>query len=156
MDMLRCGPTRPNVCVVLVITDDKLSVKYDNLRKRSEEGKIVFTFVSDYFYRYHFYFFDYRYCFRLGLKIRKKLKNDFQKSEIIIFDFIPSIHTIHIRRSLGWYQWPPGKGWISSPKSNAQGATQNGRNFFFTVPFRFLYFLVHFRICEIPFSYLRK
>jgi hypothetical protein len=30
---------------------------------------------------------------------------------------------------------------------------ENGRN---TVPFRFLYFPVRFRICEISFSYLRK
>jgi len=77
--MLRHGPTRPKVCAVWVITDGELSVKYGNLRKRSEEGKIIFAFVSDYFYRYHFRFFDYRYCFRLGLTIgrRKKLKNDF-------------------------------------------------------------------------------
>jgi hypothetical protein len=33
---------------------------------------------------------------------------------------------------------------------------ENGRNFPRTVPFRFLYFSVRFRICEIPFSYLRK
>jgi hypothetical protein len=33
---------------------------------------------------------------------------------------------------------------------------ENGRNFSHTVPFRFLYFFVRFRICEIPFSYLRK
>jgi hypothetical protein len=33
---------------------------------------------------------------------------------------------------------------------------ENGRNFPRTVPFRFLHFSVRFRICEIPFSYLRK
>jgi hypothetical protein len=33
---------------------------------------------------------------------------------------------------------------------------ENGRNFSRTVPFHFLYFPVRFRICEIPFSYLRK
>jgi hypothetical protein len=33
---------------------------------------------------------------------------------------------------------------------------ENGRNFFRTIPFRFLYFSIRFRICEIPFSYLRK
>jgi hypothetical protein len=33
---------------------------------------------------------------------------------------------------------------------------ENGRNFFRTVPFCFLHFFIHFRICEIPFSYLRK
>jgi hypothetical protein len=33
---------------------------------------------------------------------------------------------------------------------------ENGRNFSRIVPFCFLYFLVRFRICEIPFSYLRK
>jgi hypothetical protein len=33
---------------------------------------------------------------------------------------------------------------------------ENGRNFSRTVPFRFLYFSVRFRICEIPFLYLRK
>jgi serine/threonine protein kinase len=33
---------------------------------------------------------------------------------------------------------------------------ENGRNFSRTVPFHFLYFPVCFRICEIPFSYLRK
>jgi hypothetical protein len=33
---------------------------------------------------------------------------------------------------------------------------ENGWDFSRTVPFRFLHFSVHFRICEIPFSYLRK
>jgi hypothetical protein len=33
---------------------------------------------------------------------------------------------------------------------------ENGRNFSRTVPFRFLYFSVRFRIYEIPFLYLRK
>jgi hypothetical protein len=85
----------PKVCVVSVITNGKLPVKYDNLRKWSEkEGKIVFAFVSDYFYRYCFRFFDYRYRFRLGLKIEKKLENDFQKSEIIIFVFITSLRKV--------------------------------------------------------------
>jgi len=74
MDMLRCGPAGPKVCVVSVITDSKLPVKYGNLRKRSEEGKIIFAFVSDYFYRYCFHFFDYRYRFRVGLKIIKNSK----------------------------------------------------------------------------------
>jgi hypothetical protein len=75
----------------LVITYDKLRVKYENLRKRSEEDKIIFAFISDYFYRYYFRFFDYCYRFRLGLKIRKKkLENDLRKSEIIIFLFIPT------------------------------------------------------------------
>jgi hypothetical protein len=57
-----------------VTTNGKLPAKYGNLRKRSEEDKIVFAFVSDYFYRFHFHFFDYRYHFRLVLKIRKNLK----------------------------------------------------------------------------------
>ena len=72
--MLRCGPIGPKVCVVSVITDGKLPVKYGNLRKRSEEGKIIFAFVSDYFYRYRFHFFDYRLHFHLGLKIEKTQK----------------------------------------------------------------------------------
>ena len=74
--------------VLAVITDGKLLVKYGNLRKRSEESKIVFAFVSDYFYRYRFRFFDYRYHFRLGQKLgKRKLKNDFRKSEIVSFSF---------------------------------------------------------------------
>jgi hypothetical protein len=59
MDMFRCGPIGPKVYVVSVVTDGKLPVKYGNLRKQSEEGKIVFAFVSDYFYCYRF--FNYRY-----------------------------------------------------------------------------------------------
>jgi hypothetical protein len=86
--MFRCGPIGSKVYVVSVITDGKLPVKYGNFRKRSEEGKIVFAFVSNYFYRYRFRFFD--YCFRLGLKIEKILENDFRKSEIVIFVFIPT------------------------------------------------------------------
>jgi hypothetical protein len=33
---------------------------------------------------------------------------------------------------------------------------ENGRNFSRIVPFRFLYFSVRFRICEIPFSYFAE
>jgi hypothetical protein len=91
MGMLRCGPTRSKVCVVFVITKGKLPVKYANIRKRLEEGKIVITFVSNYFYRYRFGFFNYHCRFHLGLnKNQKKLENDFQKPEIIIFVFIPT------------------------------------------------------------------
>jgi len=57
---------------------------------------MIFIFIFDYFYRYHFHFSvtSYRYYFCLGLKIGKKLKNDFQKSEIVIFAFIPKlVHT---------------------------------------------------------------
>ena len=66
---------------------------YGNLRKRSEEGKIIFTFIFDYFYCYCFHFFDYRYHFYLDLNIRKKLKNDFRKSKIIIL--FSSLTTTH-------------------------------------------------------------
>jgi hypothetical protein len=74
MGILRYGPTGPKVCVISVITDGKLPVKYSNLKKRPEEGKTIFAFVSDYFYRYRFCFFDYCYHFRLGLKIGKKTR----------------------------------------------------------------------------------
>jgi len=72
------------------IINDKLQVKYGNLRKRSEEGKINFVSIFNYFYCYRFHLFGYYYHFHLGLKNRKKkLENDFQKSDIIIFVFIP-------------------------------------------------------------------
>ena len=90
MDMLRCGPAGPKVCVVSVITDSKLPVKYGNLRKRSEDGKIIFAFVSDYFYHYCFHFFRLPLPFPCRPKNHKKLENDFRKSEIIIFVFTPS------------------------------------------------------------------
>jgi len=67
--MLRYGSTGPKVYELqsinklgfkafeLVTADGKLSAKYDDLRKRLDEDKIIFAFVSDYFYRYHFCFF---------------------------------------------------------------------------------------------------
>jgi hypothetical protein len=45
---------------------------FENDRNRA---KIIFAFISDYFYCYRFYFFYYRYLFRLGLKIRKNSKS---------------------------------------------------------------------------------
>jgi hypothetical protein len=84
--MFRCGPIGSKVYVVSVITDGKLPVKYGNFRKRSEEGKIVFAFVSNYFYRYRFRFFDYR--FRLGLKIGKNSKM-ISESRRLSFRFHP-------------------------------------------------------------------
>jgi hypothetical protein len=78
----------------LVITYGKLPFKYENLRKRSKEGKIIFTFISDYSYRYRFHFFDYRYPFLFRSKNQKKLENDYRKSEIIIFVFIPNGHSL--------------------------------------------------------------
>ena len=61
-----------------VITDGKLLIKYGNLRKRSEGGKIIFAFVSDYFYRYRFHFFllPLPFSFRPENQ-EKKLENDF-------------------------------------------------------------------------------
>jgi hypothetical protein len=70
----------------LVTTNGKLPVKYGNLRKWSEEDKIVFAFVFDYFYRFHFYFFDYHYHFRLGLKTEKNTKT-ISKNRKLSFSF---------------------------------------------------------------------
>ena len=88
MGMLRCGSIGPKVCVVSVITDDKLLVKYSNLRKRSDEDKIVFAFVFDYFYHYRFHFSDYRYHFCLGLKIGGNLKT-ISENQRLSFSFSP-------------------------------------------------------------------
>ena len=90
MNMLRCGSNGPKACVVSLIIKSKLSVKYNNIKKRSEEDKIIFAFVSDYFYCYRFYFFNYLYRFRLGLKIEKTRKQ-FQKIEDYHFRFHPYV-----------------------------------------------------------------
>ena len=75
-----------------VTTNGKLSAKYDNLRKRSEEGKIIFAFISDYFYRYRFHFFDYRYRFRLGLKIGKNSKTISENQKLSFsFSSLPTL-----------------------------------------------------------------
>ena len=92
--MLRCGPMGPKVCVVSVITDGKLPVKYGNLRKQLEESKIVFAFVFNYFYRYRFHFSDYRYHFRLGLKIRKKNSKTISKNRRLSFSFSSLLGTV--------------------------------------------------------------
>jgi tryptophan-rich sensory protein len=46
--MLRCGPTGRKVCVVSVITDGKLPVKYNNLkndRKRTKPFSLSFPII---------------------------------------------------------------------------------------------------------------
>jgi predicted nucleic acid-binding Zn ribbon protein len=48
MDMFRCGSIGPKVCVVSVITDGKLPVKYDNLesdRKRAKSFSLSFLII---------------------------------------------------------------------------------------------------------------
>jgi len=76
--MLGCGPARPKVCIVSVITDDKLPVKYGNLRKRLEEGKTYFHFRFRLFLPLSFLFFLLPLLFLFRPKnLKKKLEKDF-------------------------------------------------------------------------------
>ena len=73
--MLGCGLAGPKVCVVSVITDGKLPVKYGSLRNRSEGSKIVFLSFPIIFTVIVFIFLIIVFIFTgscLGLKIGKK------------------------------------------------------------------------------------
>jgi hypothetical protein len=98
--MLKCGPTGPKVnklgfkAFESITTDSKLPAKYGNLRKRREEGKIIFAFVFHYFYHFHFYFFDYHYHFRLGLKTGKNTKM-ISENRKLSFSFSSLLANLH-------------------------------------------------------------